>query len=519
MENKKKEEKKTKLNKGQKIAILIATIGIIIPLSLIMFFGILFNGKDSHNEDKLMDLPLPEIAGGSRGEMGIDKNINEDTIDNYLGRDDVVYRDMRMLEDPANYEAIGGDRFLSGYINGFEVVPLPYIIPVTGLPSDVGETYHGETLFDYVDGTYVANYQESYDILEELFPQDKAIFLMCGGGGYANMMKTFLITMGWDEDMIYNVGGYWYYKGKNDIKVPKTEDGKYDFSKVPYHEINFDNLIKIVRQEEKKTEVEEVKLSTSSITIEKDTSFKLTAIVLPNEAINKGVTWTSSDETTATVEWGIVVAKQEGVATITVTTLEGNKMATCEVTVTPSKPVERIDLDDISNEVEEYNKYDPDDLYNTFNSKVRYENGELKEEYRKQEYGGYGFNDLWQQEYNKYEEEAAAGIAKRKNILDTLVDNEKSFIIITDAATCQTKDFSSIEASKKILKNNNYSYLIIKSREGFFYESKLKFEGYYPGSIIIVNKGKVYGYLDPYVYSFNNEDELKTWLNKYFEVK
>ena len=67
-------------------------------------------------------LPLPETESGLRGELGIDKNINEKTIDLYLGREDAVYRDMRMLKDEADYEAIGGDAYLSGYIDGFEVV-------------------------------------------------------------------------------------------------------------------------------------------------------------------------------------------------------------------------------------------------------------------------------------------------------------------------------------------------------------------------------------------------------------
>jgi hypothetical protein len=39
-----------------------------------------------------------------RGVYGIDKNINERTIDNYLHRSDVVYRDVRMLEDSASWE-------------------------------------------------------------------------------------------------------------------------------------------------------------------------------------------------------------------------------------------------------------------------------------------------------------------------------------------------------------------------------------------------------------------------------
>ena len=61
-------------------------------------------------------LPAPELAEGQRGELGIDKNINEKTIDNYLNRSDAVYRDLRMLKDPGDYEAIGGDAYLSGFV-------------------------------------------------------------------------------------------------------------------------------------------------------------------------------------------------------------------------------------------------------------------------------------------------------------------------------------------------------------------------------------------------------------------
>ena len=258
------------MNKKKNIIITIIVVGsIALMLTGLILYKISPAGSYHIKPEKeLRQLPKPELAGGSRGEMGIDKNINEETIDEYLDREDSVYRDMRMLDDPANYEAIGGDRFLSGYIKGFEVVPLPYIIPVTGLPSEVGETYKGETLFDYVDGKYVANYQESYAIIEELFPQDKVIFLMCGGGGYAGMMKNFLIALGWDEEKIYNIGGYWYYNGKNDVRVKKLASGEYDFSEVPYHEIKFDELIKIERPEEKKTNVEEVKISTPNLTLE-----------------------------------------------------------------------------------------------------------------------------------------------------------------------------------------------------------------------------------------------------------
>ena len=193
-------------------------------------------------------LPPPEIEEGIRGQQfGIDKNINEKTIDKYLDRDDVCYRDMRMLIDPAKYENIGGDSYLSGFIKGFEVVPYPLLAPTFNLPTEVGEGYQGETLFSFVDNKYIENYTESMTILEELFPKDLNIFLMCGGGGYASMTKNLLIALGWNENKIYNVGGYWYYEGKNKVEVKYKDENnndQYAFDKVIYHDIDFSKLNK-----------------------------------------------------------------------------------------------------------------------------------------------------------------------------------------------------------------------------------------------------------------------------------
>lgn len=218
-----------------------AIISIIVGLTAGYF---IFKGDTTNNVEET--LPKPEISEGIRGEQfGIDKNINESTIDEYLGRSDSVYRDMRMLKDPGNYEAIGGDSYLSGFVEGFEVVPLPYLTNVTGLPEEVGETYTGETLFTQDEsGNYVANYEESMEILEAIFPRDKNIFLMCGGGGYAGMTKTMLVALGWDENKIYNVGAYWSYNGNNNVEVKKTIDGEdyYNFSIVPYYNIDFTTL-------------------------------------------------------------------------------------------------------------------------------------------------------------------------------------------------------------------------------------------------------------------------------------
>ena len=66
---------------------------------------------------------------------------------------------------------------------------------------------------------------------------------MCGGGGYAGMTKNLLVSLGWDENKIYNVGGYWYYNGKNNVEVKNND--KYDFYKVTYHDIDFKNLTEV----------------------------------------------------------------------------------------------------------------------------------------------------------------------------------------------------------------------------------------------------------------------------------
>jgi len=60
----------------------------------------------------------------------------------------------------------------------------------------------------------------------------------------------------------------------------------------------------------------------------------LTATIVPANATNKTVNWTSSDETVATVTDGVVTAVAEGDATITATSAENSNInATCEVTV------------------------------------------------------------------------------------------------------------------------------------------------------------------------------------------
>ena len=80
--------------------------------------------------------------------------------------------------------------------------------------------------------------------------------------------------------------------------------------------------------------VSSVSLDKTELTLPRLDSYTLVATVGPSDASDKSVTWKSSDESIATVDAnGKVTAIKVGTATITVTTVDGGKTATCEVTV------------------------------------------------------------------------------------------------------------------------------------------------------------------------------------------
>lgn len=64
-----------------------------------------------------------------------------------------------------------------------------------------------------------------------------------------------------------------------------------------------------------------------------DTDASLTMTVLPENATNKSVTWSSSDTSVATVNDGKITPLKKGTTTITVKTVDGNKKATCSLNI------------------------------------------------------------------------------------------------------------------------------------------------------------------------------------------
>ena len=88
-----------------------------------------------------------------------------------------------------------------------------------------------------------------------------------------------------------------------------------------------------------------ISLDKNSIEMKEGDKATLIATITPENATNKIITWKSSNSTVAIVENGVVTAKRAGGATITATTEDGNKTASCNILVmTNNIPVESVSL-------------------------------------------------------------------------------------------------------------------------------------------------------------------------------
>lgn len=136
---------------------------------------------------------------------------------------------------------------------------------------------------------------------------------------------TFDKTVKWstsDESVIVVKNGYVTAKSSGTAIVTATVSDKMAMCKVVVNK-------PIVK-------VSQIVLNKSSITLNEGKSEKLTISILPNNALNKNVKWSSSNSQIATVtDNGIVEAKSKGEATIFVTAQDGSGVkASCFIKVT-----------------------------------------------------------------------------------------------------------------------------------------------------------------------------------------
>lgn len=136
----------------------------------------------------------------------------------------------------------------------------------------------------------------------------------------SNQGESFISTDGTNWNDIYNfkIGNAIYKDSNVCIKAFTTEQSG--------------------EEEIKNTSVTGVILDKTNLSMQVGDKSNLIATIKPENAVNKNVKWTSSDENIVTVsENGIITAKSIGIATITVTTEDGKFSASCKITVSEKK--------------------------------------------------------------------------------------------------------------------------------------------------------------------------------------
>lgn len=207
----------------------------------------------------------------------------------------------------------------------YDPCPEGWRIPTATELSTLGNGYHSDIV--EVDGIYGVWYSGSKAYNEQL---KEKIFLPAGGGRFAD-----LFAHGYGASGRGTSGNYWSssIEGGGSRKMSLLEDPAIGSI---YRAFGFS--VRCCRDESSAipgtVPVSSINLDKTSLTLTPGNSETLHATVLPDNASDKTVTWTSSNTAVATVSNGTVTAQAAGTATITATA--GGKMATCEVTVPES---------------------------------------------------------------------------------------------------------------------------------------------------------------------------------------
>lgn len=174
--------------------------------------------------------PLPPSEPNLEAMFKFDMNVSSATIDEYLDNPDVLFYDTRPLVDTFATEAFGFRREIEFTIEKFRIVP--YCILGTVPEVGIEGRYTGPSLFsvEWNADLSVASakplYEESHLVLDDLFPKDRQLVMGCGSGGYAFMTKMLLVHLGWNEELLYNMGPVATYPGARRIDILENAAGK-----------------------------------------------------------------------------------------------------------------------------------------------------------------------------------------------------------------------------------------------------------------------------------------------------
>ena len=131
--------------------------------------------------------------GEFNGAAALPAEVTMANIDGALGRPGAKYVDLRNIKD----------KYVSGYIDGFELVSFFEYLEGNALVRNNGWEFSAADI-------------ESKLVLENIFgDKNREVFLMCGSGTRAGYVKAALEEIGYKK--VFNAGGIRDYEGKKKI--------------------------------------------------------------------------------------------------------------------------------------------------------------------------------------------------------------------------------------------------------------------------------------------------------------
>ena len=136
---------------------------------------------------------------------------------------------------------------------------------------------------------------------------------------------------------------------------------------------------------------------------------------------------------------------------------------------------------------------------------------------------GYTVTDLWREEYDKANAKADEAIAVRVDILNKLIEEKKSFVLLVYTKNCDDRPYQAAENAVKILKEREipffYTNDMVSEYDRSLYESKIDYNKVGASAAAIFKDGELYATLDPDAYSIKSDEELINWFSKYIDIE
>lgn len=193
------------------------------------------------SEPVVLTLPEKEIADSTKMS---ESPITPKNIDDYLFREDCIYLDTRY---PYQFYQEGS---IAGFLN------LPFYEYIADFNKEAGALFtitrvtkdDGSVILPGEPGSFIANYEESEELIKDIIPSNKNILVIATAGVESSYLLSLLIQLGYDPSTLYNVGSFTTGMG-DDIAYRYYENAKHIVPPFELYETNiqysWENLTKV----------------------------------------------------------------------------------------------------------------------------------------------------------------------------------------------------------------------------------------------------------------------------------